>query len=1246
MRRFSWACGVILSVGYAIFAANNIYKDTIWVPVIFYDYWVDGSGTNPDFQSASAGRTNGMVATTLDPQKKPVPVPAIACPSPDPGYPRACHLAEWFRVSGRGGSDATCLFQCDSVSNPLVQRWFWSTATGGALPNYLGRVGEYIGPNYDSTYNMRNIIIYDSLPFRHLGRTNPQQIGVYEYDNSSFFRLDGRGYGTQPTGSGHNFGFAMEMHAKFTYRPGITFYFRGDDDVWAFVNKQLVMDIGGRHAAIADSFNLDNVSGLQLDSSYSFDFFYAERYTTLSNIRITTNILTSQPTELKLSVDSATICAGEKKQIIGTITDQFGKVMRAQSDSIRWVIDSTTYRRGDSILVPMGDTTIVTGITAWRGFRVIASFGALKDTAFITINACTPAKVDIELQNTTSLTEAQVLAAVKLNDSTPKLTIYFDSTLTRMYVYAVVRDIYNNFVDLARTATWTSQLTDTATVAGTTGKLFEGVIDRTPGARTGRTEIYALTTGLIPDTALVILRTDRIIALRLVDVRQPTIALDTIKMTTDQSMTIQVQGKWSTDPTVWVNVTGMWSMTPPNAIQSTIPIPTTETGIWQSFDPINSGTATLTVVNGTASVSVPVIISEAPPSKLTLKLVTHPDSCYAGVPIKITGQIFNNDGLVDGMWDGTSVYSDILNNALRTLLPWLTVNNRATPDSLNKALPERFTNGKDTFLLVLYYAPLSDDSLHQIKLALSGSPYGVLIAETIRFKLKPGPIDSIQIEDRDKNHKIDTIKLISPNESIQLYVTGFDKYGNKIVSGSAGGDPLLTVIWRTDSTLHRTSDSIGPNITYVTNTVVYPEKGRMWTILVVNGDTLKDYVPITITAPKTAVTSAITRDIDGNGFIDRIEVKFNKKADLTAANTQYFNMKYPALPSDPTTSNVSTVSTNITKLSDSSYAIDFIERSNPRYPQTAWKPYLVIASNPLDLTPGSTLASDGCPPVIWAVTKYLNRDNDRSKDTVVVDFSEQIVSSDGAAFKISDQPVLTFNCWYRNPDSTFTPVDSMFSDAPAITSYFKPISRDSTVYFLMSNGNDLYNVHWLNIKTSPPPSPVLKDKAVGNVPTAVNHKVNVIVKGNYETIQIIPNPSRGTFVRRSQIGDSTISNIHTPNARTWVKNDRAGTVISVSNIRVPTDYSINDPKTWPKGYAKIYDVVGNTVNFVQVPNWLAGVNTSTGSGMTIDLYWTGANSKGMMVAPGIYRVVAYVDYPSSQKDLHDKRLIARAGIMR
>ncbi|HEY5957299.1 MAG TPA: fibro-slime domain-containing protein [Polyangiaceae bacterium] len=105
--------------------------------------------------------------------------------------------------------------------------------------------------------------------------------------DSSYFPLDNAGSGNQ--GLEHNFSFTTEIHTAFVYKGGETFTFVGDDDIWVFVDKQLVIDMGGRHSQLKGAVELDAL-GLTIGETYSLDVFNAERHTTQSNFRMDTTL--------------------------------------------------------------------------------------------------------------------------------------------------------------------------------------------------------------------------------------------------------------------------------------------------------------------------------------------------------------------------------------------------------------------------------------------------------------------------------------------------------------------------------------------------------------------------------------------------------------------------------------------------------------------------------------------------------------------------------------------------------------------------------------------------------------------------------------------------------------------------------------------------------------------------------------------------------------------------------------------
>ena len=111
--------------------------------------------------------------------------------------------------------------------------------------------------------------------------------------SDGYFPIDDELFGNE--GRNHNFHFTTELHAVFQYKPGDTFEFRGDDDLWAFFNGVLCVDLGGTHSATRGTADIDQlVKEGKLDIKPGdyvyFDFFNMERHTSASNMYIRTNI--------------------------------------------------------------------------------------------------------------------------------------------------------------------------------------------------------------------------------------------------------------------------------------------------------------------------------------------------------------------------------------------------------------------------------------------------------------------------------------------------------------------------------------------------------------------------------------------------------------------------------------------------------------------------------------------------------------------------------------------------------------------------------------------------------------------------------------------------------------------------------------------------------------------------------------------------------------------------------------------
>lgn len=117
-------------------------------------------------------------------------------------------------------------------------------------------------------------------------------------DRKGFFPVDGLPGGettTSEENGDHNYHFTLHSGGQFVYKADKNLYFdfSGDDDVYLFINKNLALDLGGAHKKASKRIDLNEKAaelGLTDGQTYNFDFFYMERHTDASNLRIRTNI--------------------------------------------------------------------------------------------------------------------------------------------------------------------------------------------------------------------------------------------------------------------------------------------------------------------------------------------------------------------------------------------------------------------------------------------------------------------------------------------------------------------------------------------------------------------------------------------------------------------------------------------------------------------------------------------------------------------------------------------------------------------------------------------------------------------------------------------------------------------------------------------------------------------------------------------------------------------------------------------
>ncbi|MAD47167.1 MAG: fibro-slime family protein [Oceanospirillaceae bacterium] len=199
-------------------------------PVVIRDF----RSSHPDFENPNMGEDHDIVGPDLGPDRRPVYAPG------EDGATKTTNGKEYF------------------------DQWYRNVdGVNMAINKSLTMVNEGSGAGYTR----------------------------WKYTSDSFFPIDGEGFGNER--NYHNYHFTLETHLRFYYAPGDTFTFRGDDDLYLFINGKLAMEIGGIHNVIEKTLDLDSVAdelGIEPYNSYDFDLFFAERHTVLSNFQFETTM--------------------------------------------------------------------------------------------------------------------------------------------------------------------------------------------------------------------------------------------------------------------------------------------------------------------------------------------------------------------------------------------------------------------------------------------------------------------------------------------------------------------------------------------------------------------------------------------------------------------------------------------------------------------------------------------------------------------------------------------------------------------------------------------------------------------------------------------------------------------------------------------------------------------------------------------------------------------------------------------
>ncbi len=119
-----------------------------------------------------------------------------------------------------------------------------------------------------------------NLFLRNVGDTSRP---VWTIDEPDFFAVDGlsaqKNYSAGGISRENDYAYCMEINAAMEYKGGETLQFRGDDDLWVYLDNRLAFDHGGIHYAHSETIAVDTLPFLKgkLGRTLDLDVYYCSR---------------------------------------------------------------------------------------------------------------------------------------------------------------------------------------------------------------------------------------------------------------------------------------------------------------------------------------------------------------------------------------------------------------------------------------------------------------------------------------------------------------------------------------------------------------------------------------------------------------------------------------------------------------------------------------------------------------------------------------------------------------------------------------------------------------------------------------------------------------------------------------------------------------------------------------------------------------------------------------------------------